>query len=123
MSNLDNTDYDVEQSDGVITFTNINTTLGFVRYNEQSEVEYIFVNPMFRRQGLAKKLLSIVEEKTKIKPTPQDPISPLGEKLFKINKQEINQNSKVPDNRTPNTLLYFSLFVLLINVQISSTCI
>jgi hypothetical protein len=40
---------------------------------------------MFRRQGLAKKLLSIVEEKTKIKPTPQDPISPLGKKLFKVN--------------------------------------
>ena len=38
---------------------------------------------MFRRQGLAKKLLSIVEEKTKIKPMPQDPISPLGEMLFK----------------------------------------
>ena len=88
--NLDNLDYDVDLNDGVITFKNINTTLGFVRYNETAEVEYIFVNPMFRRQGLAKKLLSIVEEKTKIKPTPQDPISPLGEKLFKINKQEIN---------------------------------
>ena len=37
---------------------------------------------MFRRKGLAKKLLQIVEEKTKIKPQPQDPISPLGEKLF-----------------------------------------
>ena len=61
-----------------------NTTLGFVRYNSEAEVEYIFVNPMFRRKGLAKKLLSIVEEKTKIKPTPQDPISPLGEKLFNI---------------------------------------
>jgi len=46
-------------------------------------VEYIFVNPMFRRQGLAKKLLSIVEEKTNIKLTPQDPISSLGERLFK----------------------------------------
>ena len=81
MSNLD---YDVDLSEGVITFKNVNTTLGFVRYNEKAEVEYIFVNPMFRRQGLAKKLLSIVEEKTKIKPTPQDPISPLGEKLFNI---------------------------------------
>ena len=38
---------------------------------------------MFRRQGLAKRLLSIVEEKTKRKPTPQEPISPLGERLFK----------------------------------------
>ena len=45
---------------------------------------------MFRRQGLAKKLLSSVEEKTKIKPTAQDPISPLGEKLFKVSKQDIN---------------------------------
>ena len=84
MSNLNNITYDVDLSDGVITFKNINTTLGFVRYNEAAEVEYIFVNPMFRRKGLARKLLSIVEKKTKIKPTPQDPISPLGEKLFNI---------------------------------------
>jgi hypothetical protein len=90
MSNLDKIDYDIDLSEGIITFKNINTTLGFVRYNQTAEVEYIFVNPMFRRQGLAKKLLSIIEEKTNIKPTPQDPISPLGEKLFKINKQEIN---------------------------------
>ena len=90
MNNLDNTNYEVDLSDGVITFKNINTTIGFVRYNAEAEVEYIFVNPMFRRQGLGKKLLRIVHEKTKIKPTPQDPISPLGEKLFKINKQDIN---------------------------------
>ena len=82
MSTSNNISYDINQSDGVITFKNINTTLGFVRYNAVAEVEYIFVNPIFRRQGLAKKLLSIVEEKTKIKPTPQEPISPLGEKLF-----------------------------------------
>jgi len=81
-----NLDYDVDLSEGVIIFKNVNTTLGFVRYNVTAEVEYIFVNPMFRRQGLAKKLLSIVEEKTKIKPTPQDPISPLGNKLFKFKK-------------------------------------
>ena len=90
MNNLDIINYDIDLSDGIITFKNINTTLGFVRYNEVAEVEYIFVNPMYRRQGLAQKLLSIVEEKTKIKPTPQDPISPLGEKLFKISKQKIN---------------------------------
>ena len=84
MNNLDETNYDVDLSDGIITFKNINTTLGFVRYNTEAEVEYIFVNPMFRHQGLAKKLLSIVEKQTNLKPTPQDPISPLGEKLFKI---------------------------------------
>ena len=85
MNKLNNIDYNIDSTDGVITFKNSNTTLGFVRYNERAEVEYIFVNPMFRRNGLAKKLLKIVEEKTKIKPTPQDPISPLGEKLFRIN--------------------------------------
>ena len=43
MNNLNNTNYDIDLSDGVITFKNINTTLGFVRYNETAEVEYIFV--------------------------------------------------------------------------------
>ena len=77
-----NTDYDINLFEGVIIFKNTNTTLGFVRYNEKSEVEYIFVNPMFRRKGLAKKLLNTVEKITEIKPTPQEPISPLGRKLF-----------------------------------------
>ena len=90
MSTLDNTNYEVDLSDGVISFKNINTTLAFVRYNEAAEVEYIFVNPKFRRKGLAKKLLSIIEKKIKIKPTPKDPISPLGEKLFKTKKKVLS---------------------------------
>jgi GNAT superfamily N-acetyltransferase len=90
MNKFENNHYHTSFTDGVITFKNINTTLGFVRYNEEAEVEYIFVNPTFRRKGLAKKLLQIVEEKTKTKPKPQSPISPLGEKLFKVNKEEIN---------------------------------
>ena len=84
MCELNNFNYDISFSDGVVTFKNINTTLGFVRYNEGAEVEYIFVNPIFRRKGLAKKLLQMVEEKTNAKPKPQNPISLLGEKLFKI---------------------------------------
>ena len=90
MNKLENTHHHTSFTDGVITFKNINTTLGFVRYNEEAEVEYIFVNPIFRRKGLAKKLLQIVEEKTKTKPKPQNPISPLGEKLFKTHKEKIN---------------------------------
>ena len=88
MNELNNTNYDISFSHGVITFKNINTTLGFVRYNEKAEVEYIFVNPIFRSKGLAKKLLQIVEEKTNTKPKPQDPISPLGEKLFRIENKK-----------------------------------
>ena len=88
MNKLNHSNYDISFSDGVVTFKNINTTLGFVRYNKEAEVEYIFVNPICRRKGLAKKLLQIVKERTNTTPKPQDPISPLGEKLFKIeNKQ------------------------------------
>ena len=88
MNELNDSNYNILFSDGVITFKNINTTLGFVRYNEESEVEYIFVNPIFRRKGLAKKLLQIVEEKTNVKPKPQDPISPLGEKVFELENRQ-----------------------------------
>jgi len=88
VNELNNTNYDILFSGGVITFKNINTKLDFIRYNKEAEVECIFVNPIFRRKGLAKQLLQIVKEKTVTKPKPQDPISPLGEKLFKIeNKQ------------------------------------
>jgi len=68
MSTSNYTNYKIDLSDGVITFKNINTTLEFVRYNEETEVVYIFVNSMFRRQELAKKLLSIVEKKLKLNP-------------------------------------------------------
>ena len=84
MNELNNSNYDILFGDGVITFKNINTTLGYARYNQKAEIEYIFVNPTFRRKGLAKKLLQVIEEKTNIKAKPQKPISSLGKKLFKI---------------------------------------
>ena len=55
--------YQTVETDGVITFKNENTTLGFIRYENNGEVEYIFVNPIFRKKGLAKKLLKITEKK------------------------------------------------------------
>ena len=73
----------LKESDGVFTLKNNNTTLGFVRFNKSGEVEYIFVNPLFRKKKLAKKLLKLVREKTKKKLVFQKPISPLGLKLLK----------------------------------------
>ena len=58
MNNFDLLKYEVNETDGVFTFKNDNTTLGFVRFNKIGEVEYIFVNPIFRNQGLAKNFLS-----------------------------------------------------------------
>ena len=73
----------VNETDGVFTFKNANTTLGFVRFNKDGEVEYIFVNPIFRKKGVAKKLLKLVMNETKKKIILQNPISPLGSKLLK----------------------------------------
>ena len=83
MNNFDLLKFKVNETDGVFTFKNDNTTLGFVRFNKIGEVEYIFVNPIFRNQGLAKKLLKLVKEKTGKKIILQEPISPLGSKLMK----------------------------------------
>ena len=83
MNNLDISKCKLNETDGVFIFKNDNTTLGFVRFNNKGEVEYIFVNPIFRKQGLAKQLLKLVKEKTGKKIILQEPISPLGSKLMK----------------------------------------
>tara|TARA_B100001063_G_C16631464_1_gene486045 strand:+ start:44 stop:301 length:258 start_codon:yes stop_codon:yes gene_type:complete len=76
--------YKISEIDGVFTFINKNTTIGFIRFNNEGEVEYIFVNPGFRRKGIAKKLLKLTQKKIGKKLVPQEPISPLGKKLFNI---------------------------------------
>ena len=58
MNNNHNNKYEISQVDGVITFKNKNTTIGFIRFNDKGEVEYIFVNPAFRKQGWQKSFLN-----------------------------------------------------------------
>ena len=82
MNSIDFSNYILNESDGVFTYKNENTTLGFVRLNKKGEVEYIFVNPIFRKQGLATKLLQLVKKKTGKEIVLQEPISPLGSKLL-----------------------------------------
>ena len=82
MNSIDFSNYKLDESDDVFTFKNENTTLGFVRFNDKGEVEYIFVNPIFRKKGIATRLLKLVKEKTGKKIVLQEPISPLGSKLL-----------------------------------------
>mgnify|MGYP005996688103 FL=1 len=77
----------LSEADGVFTLKNQNTTLGFVRFNDAGEVEYIFVNPLFRKKKIAKKLLKLVRKKTQKKLIFQKPISPLGSKLLESIKK------------------------------------
>ena len=87
MTTLEVSNFEIDETEGVFTFKNENTTIGFVRFNEIGEVEYIFVNPIFRKQGLATKLLRLVKQKTGKEIILQEPISPLGSKLLKsLNK-------------------------------------
>ncbi len=83
MKDIQINDYELIETDGVFTLKNINTTIGFVRFNKIGEVEYIFVNPIFRKKGIAKKLLNLVKTKTKKEIVLQKPLSPLGLKLLK----------------------------------------
>ena len=76
-------DYELIKTDDVFTLKNSNTTIGFVRFNKIGEIEYIFVNPIFRKKGIATKLLKMVKDKTGKSIVLQKPISPLGNKLLK----------------------------------------
>ena len=82
MNRIDLSNYKLDVSDGVFTYKNENTTLGFVRFNDKGEIEYIFVNPIFRKKGIATRLLKLVKEKTGKEIILQQPISPLGSKLL-----------------------------------------
>jgi len=85
---MNDKEYELSESDGVFTYKNLNTTIGFVRFNKAGEIEYIFVNPIFRKKGFAKKLLKLVLKKTGKDLSFKKPISPLGIKLLQsINSQ------------------------------------
>ena len=82
MNDLDLSNYELVHSNGVFTFKNLYTMIVYVSFNENGEIEYIFVNPIFRNKGFAKKLLKLVKDKTGKKIVLQKPISPLGAKLL-----------------------------------------
>jgi len=66
---------------GILTLTDANTTIGYCRYDPTGEVEYLFVNPAFRRRGVATALLRRVLRETGIPLRFQGPLSPLGKAL------------------------------------------
>jgi len=83
MNDINLNDCKLVLSDGVLTLKNNNTTIGSVRSNDNGEVEYMIVNPKFRKKGIATNLLKMVKDKTGKKIVLQKPISPLGNKLLK----------------------------------------
>jgi hypothetical protein len=72
----------IEHSPGIVLIRNQNTTIGYCRYFENGDVEYIFVNSMYRRQGHGTTLLREVAKMTGQLGQAHQPISPLGRHFF-----------------------------------------
>ena len=78
---IDETAIRINHPPGILTLTDLNTTIGYCRYNPDGEVEYNFVHPARRRQGYAQYLLKLVEQSVHRPLSFQSPISPLGRAL------------------------------------------
>ena len=67
-----------------VIINNQNTTIGYANFNvETKTLDYLFVNPSFRRRGVGSKLVLAAEKVSGGKLQPTKPISPLGEAFFK----------------------------------------
>ena len=69
--------------DDSVVLQNANTTIGYARFSRaDAQIEYIFVNPGFRRQGFGRKLVRLCEQESGMRMTPAPPLSPLGQLFF-----------------------------------------
>lgn len=74
--------FTVVADDGVVLIRDANTTIGYCRHTQEGDIEYIFVNPAWRRRGVGRRLLAEVERRCGRRGRPLEPISPLGRRLF-----------------------------------------
>jgi GNAT superfamily N-acetyltransferase len=75
----------IDHSPGVVLIRNQNTTIGYCRYHVNGDIEYIFVNPLYRRQGFGSQLLQQVLLVTGSLGHAEQPVSPLGLRFFIAN--------------------------------------
>lgn len=75
--------YQVDISDGIVLIKNQNTTIGYCRFTPDGDIEYIYVNLAYRRQGYGALLIREVKKITGKIGRIHDPISPLGAVFFK----------------------------------------
>ena len=72
----------IEIVDGVALIRNANTTIGYCRFTPAGDIEYLFVNPGYRRRGHGRRLLEAVRQSAGQLGEIQAPISPLGRLFF-----------------------------------------
>ena len=92
---LNPADYQIEIADGIVVIKNQNTTIGYSRFTGAGDVEYIYVNPAYRRQGYGTLLLDEIRCITGQIGAVHTPVSPLGTAFFR------GLNIALPDPATP----------------------
>ena len=66
-----------------VMYTNENTTLGMAYFSKTDRLlDYIFVHPSYRRQGIGRLLVGKSEELCGTRLMPAEPISPSGKRFF-----------------------------------------
>lgn len=76
-------DVSLQIDDDCVILRNQNTTIGYARFSKGvKRLDYIYVNPLFRRQGYGLKLIALAEERCDCRLSAAPPVSPLGQKLF-----------------------------------------
>ena len=59
-----------------------NSMVARIEYTDQAQIRDIFVQPEYRRQGIARYLITLMERRTGHIATPMLPVSKLGRFLF-----------------------------------------
>lgn len=72
-----------EWVDGSIRIYYNNTLIARLEYDQLAQVRWIWVEPQYRRQGLAKLMLSEVERRTGLISKPLPPVSESARGLFR----------------------------------------
>ena len=73
----------VEVGEETVVLRNANTTIGYASFSRACRsLDYIFVNPAFRRRGYGRTLVALCERACESALSPAPPLSPLGEEFF-----------------------------------------
>jgi GNAT superfamily N-acetyltransferase len=80
---IDKSSYTIDVSEGIVLIKNQSTTIGYCRFTSSGDIEYIYVNLAYRRQGYGSLLINEVKKIVGKIGQIHDPISPLGAQFFK----------------------------------------
>jgi len=75
-------DHQMEVDQQTIWIKNQNTTIAYCRFSNDGDIEYIYVQPMYRLMGFGRQLVEEVQRITGKVGSPHEPVSPMGQRFF-----------------------------------------